>query len=224
MRQSTVFDQIMDQRGGMAQLFELRKPDGSKVAEGIRAYVTGDGSKMLIEDVKLPIQADDEITRELPNGLPDCFIVQECLYNPWTAFLPEHFIVKVRRPQPRQNTPSSSAIQNVFHGPVGNLAQNSSNFTQRSEAGANLAEVGKVIEAFTKHLDELPLDARQKQKAEAQIATLRTELADNPDAEIVTQAGRTLRNITEGAVASLIATAAQPGVWHWVERMMKTLF
>ena len=81
-----------------------------------------------------------------------------------------------------------------------------------------------LIEAFTNHIDELPLDARQRQRAEAQIATLRTELADKPDTQIVTQAGRTLRNITEGAVASLIATASQPSVWHWVQQTMKTLF
>jgi hypothetical protein len=73
---------------------------------------------------------------------------------------------------------------------------------------------------LTAHLNELNLDARQRQRAEAQIATLKAELAGDPDFAIVRQAGRTLRNITEGAIGSLLATAAQPGVWHWIYQQL----
>jgi len=66
----------------------------------------------------------------------------------------------------------------------------------------------------------LNLDVRQKQRAEAQIATIRAELAGDPDPTIVKQAARTLRNITEGAIGSLLATAAQPGVWHWIHQAL----
>jgi hypothetical protein len=55
-----------------------------------------------------------------------------------------------------------------------------------------------------------------RQKVSAQIATIQAQLGDEPNAIIVQQAGRTLRNITEGAIASLIATAVQPTVWRWV--------
>ena len=44
------------------------------------------------------------------------------------------------------------------------------------------------------------------------------------DRVIVKQAGRTLRNITEGAIGSLIATAAQPTVWAWAAPIIAKLF
>jgi hypothetical protein len=77
---------------------------------------------------------------------------------------------------------------------------------------------------FGNHLNELALDARQKQKAEAQIATLQAQLTDEPDPVIVRQAGRTLRNITEGAIGSLLATAVQPAVWQWIQQVMAAHF
>ena len=54
-----------------------------------------------------------------------------------------------------------------------------------------------------------------------QIDIIKTELEGEPDPEIVTQGGRSLRNITEGAIASLVATAAtQPAVWHWIQQTL----
>jgi hypothetical protein len=78
---------------------------------------------------------------------------------------------------------------------------------------------------LTNHLNELNIDAYQKQKAEAQIATIKAQLTDDePDPVIIKQAGRTLRNITEGAIGSLVATAVQPAVWHWISQAMAMLF
>lgn len=81
-------------------------------------------------------------------------------------------------------------------------------------------DLARLVADFTKHVDELNLETRQEQRAEAQIAVLKAELAGNPDSAIVTQAGRTLRNITEGAISSLLATAAQPSVWHWIHQTL----
>jgi hypothetical protein len=111
-------------------------------------------------------------------------------------------------------------FQNTFNAPVGNVAQDSQAFSQRSNMGPEPADLSRLIAELANHIDELGLDARQKQRAEAQIAALKAELAGKPDAEIVQQAGRTLRNITEGAIGSLLATAAQPGVWHWIHQML----
>ena len=62
-------------------------------------------------------------------------------------------------------------------------------------------------------------------KAKAQIATIQAQLADDePDGRIIAQAGRTLRNITEGAIGSLIAAAVQPGIWHAVYQTLTTMF
>jgi hypothetical protein len=83
----------------------------------------------------------------------------------------------------------------------------------------------RLIVELTNHLNELNIDAYQKQKAEAQIATIKAQLTDDePDPVIIKQAGRTLRNITEGAIGSLVATAVQPAVWHWISQAMAMLF
>jgi hypothetical protein len=80
------------------------------------------------------------------------------------------------------------------------------------------------VTEFTNDLDELSLDARQKQKAEAQIATLKAPLTDEPDSVIVKQAGHTLRKITEGAIGSLLAAAVQPALWQWIQQVMAAYF
>jgi hypothetical protein len=78
---------------------------------------------------------------------------------------------------------------------------------------------------MSKRIDELNLDERVKKKAEAQIRTIQAQLADDePDPGIIAQAGATLRNVTEGAIGSLIAAAAQPAVWHWVGSTISALF
>jgi hypothetical protein len=83
----------------------------------------------------------------------------------------------------------------------------------------------RLIVELSAHLNELNIDAYQKQKAAAQIATIKAQLTDDePDPVIVKQAGRTLRNITEGAIGSLVASAVQPAVWHSILQAMAMLF
>jgi len=96
--------------------------------------------------------------------------------------------------------------------------------TTLANIGIQPQDLATLLTELTSHINELSLDIRQKQKAEAQIATLKAQqLTDQPDPVIVQQAGRTLRNVTEGAIASLLATAAQPTVWHTIQRLL-TLF
>jgi hypothetical protein len=111
-------------------------------------------------------------------------------------------------------------VQNVFYAPVGNIAQNSDNLSQTANIGIQTEDLVRLVAEFSNRLGELDLDRPQKQKAEAQIATLRAQLTDEPDPVIVRQAGRTLRSITEGAIGSLLAAAVQPSVWQWVRQTM----
>ena len=89
--------------------------------------------------------------------------------------------------------------------------------TYSVEAVENL---GKLVAVFESRLGELRLDEAKVRAARTQVATIKVQLADHPDPVIVNQAGRTLRNITEGAIGSLVATAAEPGIWHWVQHVM----
>ncbi len=139
-----------------------------------------------------------------------------------------------RRPdQPSADFPSVSYnfVYNTIHVGTMNdspIQQGGVQSTQNqtvSYGPQDLADLNRLVTEFTSHLGELQIDERQRQKAEAQIATLQAQLTDEPDPVIIKQAGRTLRNITEGAIGSLLATAAtQPGVWAWVIQTMQRLF
>lgn len=111
-------------------------------------------------------------------------------------------------------------VRNVFYGPVGNVAQNSGHFSQTASLGIQREDLIRLVKELTAHLDELSLDARQKQRAENQIAALKTELDGDPDPAIVQQTGRALRNIIEGAIGSLLAAAVQPVVWQWIHQTL----
>ena len=80
-------------------------------------------------------------------------------------------------------------LTNVFNGPVSNLAQNSTHFTQTAKTGVPAETIARLVAEFTTHLEELHLEPRQKQRAEAQISALRAELACDPDAGTVTKRG-----------------------------------
>lgn len=114
-------------------------------------------------------------------------------------------------------------VHNVFFGSVGNIAQNSNNFTQNTTVGVSPEDLLRFVTEFTNHLDELALDQRQKERAKAQLAALRAESSGEPDPVIVKQAALSLRNITEGTIASLLATAVQPTVWIWIHEILKVL-
>jgi phospholipase/lecithinase/hemolysin len=114
-----------------------------------------------------------------------------------------------------------SIVQQVFNAPVANVSQNSHNFTQTGHVGVSTAELKTLVKELTKHLDELHLKPADKKAAEVQIATIEAQLVDKPDPEVIKQVGRTLRNVAEGAVASLIATGAtNPAVWHMIQSIL----
>jgi hypothetical protein len=80
--------------------------------------------------------------------------------------------------------------------------------TIRQSLGIQPHDLTRLVTELTEHLDELNLDGRERQRAEVQIAALKVELAGDPDPAMLRQTGRSLRSITEGAIGSLLATAA----------------
>jgi hypothetical protein len=156
---------------------------------------------------------------------------------PYTARINAAGIDAIEGAQRRPDQPSASfpsVSYNIVHNTmnVGTLSNSPiqqagvhSTQTQSTSYGSqDIADINRLVAELTIHLGELRLDEQQRRKAEAQIATLRAQLSDEPDPVIVKQAGRTLRNITEGAIGSLLASTAQPTVWAWVHEVMRRLF
>lgn len=83
-----------------------------------------------------------------------------------------------------------------------------------------IEELHQLVEFMCKNLSELKLPPAAEKKAKAQLATIEAQLIDEPNPSIIKEAGKTLRNVTEGAVGSILANAAQPGVWAVVQSIL----
>lgn len=156
---------------------------------------------------------------------------------PYTARINGAGVDAIESAQLHQQNPNFPSVTNNIVNNIVNIgtmsgvnspiqqAGTGSTQTQEITYGAqDLADLNRLVSDLTGHLDGLRLDSRQKQKAEAQIATLRAQLTDEPDPAIVRQVGRSLRNITEGAIGSLIASGIQATMWTWVIEAMHRLF
>lgn len=129
-------------------------------------------------------------------------------------------------PQGTQPIPRETVqkIVNNFFGPVGNVSQHGQQVTQTANIGIHSSDLARLVTEFNQHLDDLALSTPEKEMTKSQLATLEAQVAaDKPDPVIVRQAGQTLRNITEGAIGSLVATAAQPSVWTWIRHMLSQI-
>lgn len=109
-----------------------------------------------------------------------------------------------------------------FYGHVGNVSQHGRGVNQTATISSQPAELAKFVSDFRDHIDELRLDALQRQQASAQLSTLSAQIeAGEPNPVIVREAVHSLRNITEGAIGSLLASAmTTPGVWHAISTFL----
>ena len=80
-----------------------------------------------------------------------------------------------------------------------------------------------LVELMTKNLGELKLSLGDARKAKAQLATIQAQLLDTPNPIIIKEAGCSLKNVTEGAIGSLLATAAPPRLWAGVQALLALL-
>jgi hypothetical protein len=87
-------------------ILSLHKPDG-RVFERIAALVSQ--GRILITDVRLPIETGDRLIRNLPSGLRDEFIVDDPGFQQGIAGLPAHYQVKVHRAALDESKPKTEA-------------------------------------------------------------------------------------------------------------------
>lgn len=127
--------------------------------------------------------------------------------------------------------PSPNVTQNIvatdklINSPIQQAGPGAKMTQTVSYSREDLDDLRRLVEVFDNHLDDLNLDTAANRKAMVQVATIKAQLEDDPDPVIVRQAGRTLRNIAEGAIGSLLATAAlNPAVWTTAAAIMAKLF
>ena len=110
-------------------------------------------------------------------------------------------------------------IGQVINSPISQGIASSQNVTT-NYAVASKDELVDFVNSFRENLAELQLSAQEERKVNAQLATIEAQLLDEPNQEILKQAFSTIKNITEGAIGSLLATAAQPGVWAAIQTLL----
>jgi hypothetical protein len=121
-----------------------------------------------------------------------------------------------RTSPPVNHTHNTLHIGSAVNSPIQQAGAGSSLSQSVAYSSSAVAELTRLVGVLEVRLGELGLDQASTRRAQAQVATIKAQLADDPDPVIVQQAGRTLRNVIEGATGSLIASAAQPTIWSWV--------
>jgi hypothetical protein len=122
-------------------------------------------------------------------------------------------------------TSNTSSVGSMTNSQIQQAGAESTQTVTFSRGTKERSDLERLAREMSDHIADLALDADARRKAEAQIRTLQAQLTDDePEALIVSKAGSTLRNVTEGAIGSLIASAVQPTVWHWVAQILPTLF
>lgn len=102
-------------------------------------------------------------------------------------------------------------IANMHNSPLQHVAAGGNGVQNNSFSSDDLQA---VLELYKARVDELNLDAVQRRRADAQIATIEAQLTDEPDPTIINAAGRSLRTIIEGAIGGAAGNAlATAPVW-----------
>lgn len=112
-------------------------------------------------------------------------------------------------------------LTNNFYGPVGNVAQQSRDVVQT--ATIDITRMQEAVEAVRVGLRDLGLSEAERSNADAHLATLDAQLrASEPNPRVLSEAGRSLRSIIEGAVAGAVVQV--PHWWPAAEAVLKALW
>ena len=115
-------------------------------------------------------------------------------------------------------------IETATNSPIQQSSHHSTQHQTINFSNQDRDDLEKLVSELSANLSYLGLQEAEERKARAQIATIKAQLIDEPDVNIVRQSGKTLRNITEGAIASLIAASIQPTVWSVISDILTRLF
>jgi len=181
----------------------LVKKDGTVFREEIPCIVTK--GKVQIHDATLPVQIDDHLLRNLPNGLVEDYIVKDPVLH--SGFEQGFFIVDVRRSDapsaPKQAT--IGAITNHFHGDHSRVNIHSTDLSTNVSGRIDVEKLQALLTQIRPVIGALPLP--QQQTILEPLTILEDEIRDgNPSPLKITAALASIRTIAEGAAGNLVAS------------------
>jgi len=151
----------------------------------------------------------------------------------FTARLNAHGVdvLETAKQSPNQPAPGFGPVTyntiNIHHMEGSSIQQAGSHSTQAQSATygqQDFDDLKRALDLLEQNFEQLRLDAATAKSARAQIGTLKAQLINEPNPVILKEAGKTLRNVTEGVVGGLITTAVQPGIWQFVQDVLARLF
>ena len=105
----------------------------------------------------------------------------------------------------------SIQIQNAINSPI----QQGINSVQHQTATYQLPPISKIEEVISqieKHLSDLSLTSKKERLVKAQVATIKAQIMDEPNQNIIKEAFGTIRNVIEGAAGSMLASGVWPSI------------
>jgi hypothetical protein len=158
----------------------LVKPNGDRI-EDIAANVQP--SMIFIWDGSLPIEEGDKITRVLPNGLPESYLVLDRGFYAKRGSFPDHYQIKVRKESSiavsrEQAQPRASAPSITIHGDVHGMAVTSTGPAigqmTTDRGNVSIEELSALLTKLGEAIDQS--DAPEQAKAAAKINTAQAAL------------------------------------------------
>jgi ElaB/YqjD/DUF883 family membrane-anchored ribosome-binding protein len=190
----------------LRDVVSLVKVDGQRY-DNIKALVQP--KLIFIADASLPIEEGDRITRELPNGLVESYLVEDRGYYSAIQAMDAHYQVKVRKETAVSDEKSHPTIGTVVMGDqitvadvrqshiniksrLDDVAQSIGAFTDVTQPARD--ELEQLITELNQALQEVPSDkSEEAEKVSKRVETLIKEAsAEKPDKERVEITGESL--------------------------------
>ncbi len=111
--------------------------------------------KIFIDDASIPVEEGDRITRELPNGLVESYLVMDRGFYDSFGGIPAHYQIEVRK-ESRPSTPGRSPTTVIYNLHGANSRVN----IQSTDSSINVVEAtperlfDELREALKKHVSE----------------------------------------------------------------------
>jgi hypothetical protein len=180
----------------------LVKKDGTVVKADIPASVSA--TQIITFVTEFPIEVDDHLLRQLPNGLVEDYIVSDPAYFSGVAgAIPPSYQIKVRR----TGVPAASqqTIIANFHGPNSRMNVNSTDNSVNVVSGISGEQLAGFIDQVRASMAALPAE-QQKAIAEP-LTVLEVEaISPAPSQSKIRSALQTIKTVTEGAAGNLVAS------------------